>query len=85
MKITENMFYKTRKGDIVQVVYVEEMDVLYPVDVLTEDGDMYTVTLDGFLGADCYQENGVEIINNSINDDDLVEELPKAEFPELYL
>ena len=85
MEMTENTYYKTRKGETVQVIWIDDMDILYPVDVRGEFGDLYTVTIDGYLGAEIGHKDGQEFVNNNINDDDLVEELSKAEFPELYL
>ena len=87
MKIKENTVYKNRVGEIVRVTYIEEMDILYPVDIvgITNPADTYEVTIDGFYGADQRIVDGVEVIKTSINDEDLVTELTQKEYPEMYL
>ena len=77
-------FYLTRAQDIVQVDYIEEMDILYCIDVTPVDpkDEPYTTTRDGHFTFDgLVPEEFIEIENGL----DLVEYLPKRDYPELYL
>ena len=70
----ENDFYKNRKGDIVKVIYITDMEVLYPIEVQNiKTSSIYKVT------------ESAEYNHLKPDELDLVKHLPKNKHPELYL
>ena len=73
--------YRNRRGDIVNIVWTEQMDVTYPVYVkIISTQETYQTTI-------AYQTTieGFFTDTEELNELDIVEELTQSKYPELYL
>ena len=92
MKLKENVFYKTRSGEIAIFTGDAELNdtsiTIWPCEgfIITEKGTKAPMSWTSFGGASASWNIGdTENSHEYIDEDDIVLELTKEDYPEYYL
>ena len=92
LQLKVNYYYKNRLGEILKVIrYRSKDDWPYEAEFVDstleqeiyENPDLTFTTFGGF--SELYGDNEKGPVEELFNDQDLIEELTKEEYPELYL